>query len=300
MDLDTLRQLRQQRYDPTSESLSETALDRFEKKSFRDSDIAERFHEATKAAERRPRATESAQRFVTDPSLLYAQARLSSAHSGADRIELPPPSSLSESLTAALANRRSRRAFTGEPLPTGRLSTLLAHSLGVTDHRELDSGVERPFRAYASGGGLYPVECYVLLSQPNDALDAGLYHYDPRDHVLYEQRTADADFHDDVEAVFEPGSGIFDVQETGAVLLLTGVFERSKAKYGVVGHQFVLQESGHMAQNLQLVATAMDLASFPNASYDDHRADEFLEVNGVDESTIYTIPLGFPEGEADV
>lgn len=297
LELDTLRRLRQQRYDPTEERLDRTAVDRFEAKSFRTSDIAERFHEATKSSRHRPRAVESAQKFVNDDTFLYAQTRLSSAHPGAEPIELPRPSSLSATLADALANRRSRRSFSGAPLSTEDLSTLLAHSFGVTERRELDSGFERPFRAYASGGGLYPVECYVLLTKSTDDVDAGLYHFDPEGHALYERRERDEDFHDDVADVFAPGAGLFDVRDTGAVLLLTGVFSRSKAKYGELGHRFVLQESGHVAQNVQLVATAMDLASFPNASYDDHRADEFLDVDGVDESTIYTIPLGEPADE---
>jgi nitroreductase len=47
-----------------------------------------------------------------------------------------------------------------------------------------------------------------------------------------------------------------------------------------------------VAQNLLLAASALGLAAVPLGAFYDRRTDEFLRLDGVNESTLYTIALG--------
>ena len=70
------------------------------------------------------------------------------------------------------------------------------------------------------------------------------------------------------------------------------IFGRTRFKYGLRGYRFALLEAGHVAQNLLLAATALGLAAVPLGAFFDRRADVFLRLDGVNESTLYTIAVG--------
>jgi SagB-type dehydrogenase family enzyme len=73
---------------------------------------------------------------------------------------------------------------------------------------------------------------------------------------------------------------------------VAAVFGRTRFKYGLRGYRFALLEAGHVAQNVVLTATALGLAAVPLGGFYDRPTDEFLGLDGVNESTLYTIALG--------
>ena len=75
---------------------------------------------------------------------------------------------------------------------------------------------------------------------------------------------------------------------------ISGVFWRSRFKYGLRGYRFVLLEAGHAAQNLLLAATALGLASVPVGGFYDRELERLLQVDGVNESALYALSLGRP------
>ena len=79
-----------------------------------------------------------------------------------------------------------------------------------------------------------------------------------------------------------------------ALLLVAAVFGRTRFKYGLRGYRFALLEAGHVGQNVLLAATALGLAAVPLGGYYDRRTDEFLGLDGVNESTLYTVAVGCP------
>jgi SagB-type dehydrogenase family enzyme len=85
--------------------------------------------------------------------------------------------------------------------------------------------------------------------------------------------------------------------DTSLILFLTAVFERSTFKYGARGYRFVLLEAGHVAQNINLVATALGMGCVNLGGYYDRRIDDLLNLDGVTHSTVYMIALG--EKDAD-
>jgi SagB-type dehydrogenase family enzyme len=76
------------------------------------------------------------------------------------------------------------------------------------------------------------------------------------------------------------------------VIFITSVFERSVFKYGDRGYRFIFLEAGHVAQNINLVAYGLGLASVNIGGFLDRRVDDFLGLDGLTHSTIYMIAIG--------
>src|SRR5207249_928322 len=143
-----------------------------------------------------------------------------------------------------------------------------------------------PLRAVPSAGALYPLELYAAALQVDD-LSPGLYHFDPLAPGLEAMRSGLTT--EELAAV----STYPEIASSCAVLVLVAaIFGRTRFKYGLRGYRFALLEAGHVAQNLVLAATALGLAAVPLGAFYDRRADGFLGLDGVNESTLYMIALG--------
>ena len=250
-------------------------------------DLAEAYHEASKvSASQIGRQMEGAQRLAATPDLQLSSIRAAKRY-GTDRIPLPAPASLGPPLGDVITRRRSNREFDSESIPADVLAALLHAGYGVTG--EFESERDRPalrLRSVPSGGALYPLELYVAALRVAE-LEPDLYHFDPLSpglEVLRPGVTADD---------LAPLSTYPEVVSSCAVLILmVAIFGRTRFKYGLRGYRFALLEAGHVAQNIVLAATALDLAAVPLGAFYDRRTDAFLGLDGVNESTLYTIALG--------
>lgn len=311
MDVETaqVRRAMSETYAPSRTAPLDGYFSRFTERSFQKSNISERYHENTKYTDHDAiELGESAALFTDDPSFEYIQAAMRPDYEDASRIDLPEPKPIDVPLDTVLARRRSRRTHVPKPLDRSELGTLLGRALGVTTSRSIapDSDpfgeVKKQFRAYASGGGLYPVEWYVAVGHGTDRIPAGLYYYVPEDHALRVLSEAEdpASFPSTIDGCFATPEGVFDHTSTAVTLFMTASFGRTTAKYGPRGYRFVLQELGHAAQNLLLVAEAIDLAAVPIASFYDDRVNELLGVDGVNEAVIGTMSIGHrPPADAE-
>lgn len=70
------------------------------------------------------------------------------------------------------------------------------------------------------------------------------------------------------------------------------VFERSTFKYGDRGYRYALLEAGHVAQNLNLAATALNYGCVNIGGFFDRKIDQFLGLDGLTHSTIYMMLIG--------
>ena len=188
-----------------------------------------------------------------------------------------------EPLWKVLHERRSERRFQDFPLQESELSQLLWASQGIT--RE-GRGVS--FRTAPSAGALYPLETYVVVNDVEE-LEAGVYHYDVEHHQLEQLKRGD--FGEDVASV------ALDQRmaaQASVVLIWTAVFERSKWKYGQRAYRYIYLDAGHVAQNTALAAVSLDLGSCQIGALYDGEANELLDIDGVEESTIYMTVVGRP------
>jgi SagB-type dehydrogenase family enzyme len=204
-------------------------------------------------------------------------------YEGSDAVPLPglalPPVPLGEALLA----RRTDTAFGTAPLSLAELSSLLTGGYGAT---ERGSAVgRRRFRTVPSAGALYPLELYVHVRAVT-GLEPGLHHFQAaagrlqRLGPLDDERLAGAFVQQDV------------VGAAAAVILMTAVFGRTTFKYGERGYRFALLEAGHVAQNVDLVASALGLPAANLGGFFDRELEALLDLDGVEQSLLYAVAVG--------
>jgi len=299
VNVDTLRELQSQTYNPRSVEPAATPYETYRTKAFGGQHLSECYHENTKnVAHDRFRLDRSITYFLTDDSVAFAVSNIDPEYDGRPLVDLPPPSSLDCSLSDALGARRSVQQYDGTGLSPSTLSTLLGHSFGTTGTsvmgRDADGDpVEKSVRAYPSAGGLYPVEQYVAVVNGRDGLDPGWYHYTPGRHGLRRLGVDDGPVADRLDELFITADSM-DLQSAGAVVFLTAAFWRSRAKYGERGYRHVLMEAGYAGQNLLLAATGLGLGAVHVDGFVDRAVEQTLGIDGVDESVLSSIVIGSP------
>lgn len=207
-----------------------------------------------------------------------------------DYVSISLPKTLSKlhlSLGEAILSRVTSRNMEPVHFSLEQIRTIFHYANGVTrDNKE--TKYPRSFRTTPSGGGLYPLELYFHSAQV-EGLKPGIYHYDPMSNSLQCIRPGDRSL--DIKDCLAPVQNHI-ATTTSMMIFITGVFERETFKYGPRGYRFVFLEAGHVAQNINLVATAMGLGSINIAGYFDREVDEMLGLDGIAHSTIYMIGIG--------
>ncbi len=236
--------------------------------------ISELYHENSKI-------TPSTCRFVQGAASMLAAPDGFKRYLHAPQVNLPAPGADRPcSLREAILGRRSCRAYSGGAIALGALADLVYYAAGTPDRGSR--------RCLPSAGGLYPLELYVAASHV-DGLEPGLYHYDVRSHRLSQLSQGDCRSIL-LGAIFIEQA----VEGAAAVLILSGVFGRSKIKYGERAYRFVLLEAGHAMQNVCLAATALGLGLCPVGGFIDDKINDLLDIDGIEEAALYAATVGAP------
>lgn len=181
------------------------------------------------------------------------------------------------SLEETLYKRRSVREYSGKSLSLAEVSQLLWAGQGIT----ADWGG----RTAPSAGGLYPLEIYIITGQVDDLIP-GIYKYVPERHGLI--KISEGDARNDLAAASLNQEWV----EEGALnIVIAGVFERTTAKYGERGRNYVYMEAGHVAQNICLQATALDLGAVTVGAFEDDTVKNVIDMPD-NETPLYVIPVG--------
>jgi SagB-type dehydrogenase family enzyme len=251
-------------------------------------DPAETYHEASKLyPSTAARQVAGSLALAGSPELQVSARRAVKRNLNRRALALPPPKRSEMTLAEALHGRRSRRSFGPGALTQCELATVLDAAYGVTSPATSDD--PQPLRTVPSGGALYPLEVYAVLARVEGA-EAGLYHLDPLRQALEVLSLGPSPLAVLKEAAIYP-----EIVESCAVtLLVTGMFWRSRFKYGLRGYRFTLVEAGHLVQNVVLMCAALELAAVPIGGFYDRPLDELLGADGVNESIVYAVCLGRP------
>jgi SagB-type dehydrogenase family enzyme len=200
-------------------------------------------------------------------------------------IPLPPSLRTNQPLDELIRDRVSCRAFKDEPISFPELATLLRIGYGTTGVTD-DGPLYVVDRAVPSAGGLYPLELSVLV-RAVDGLPAGVYHYVPL-----------ADGLEWIGDSAVPVTYLFLDQpwaaEAAAVVLLSAVCSRTMVKYGDRGYRYLLLEAGHVAQNVVLAATGLDLGSINLGGFRDADLSGLLHLDSETETVVYGVAVGRP------
>jgi SagB-type dehydrogenase domain len=198
-----------------------------------------------------------------------------------------------------------RDLLTGPQRPAGgwtldRLATLLRLSYGVLDRRlavnwnqDIAKRVHFPHavwgRATASGGGMYPVEIY-LVAGPSGPLLPGVYHYATGHHALERLLVGD------VTPVVRDALGAA-ADGTDHYLLLSIRFWKNSFKYNTFCYHVVTQDLGALLGSWDLLARAIGAPLRRVLSFDPGPLDDLLGLDGDAESVFAVVPLHWADDE---
>ncbi|GAA1092352.1 thiopeptide-type bacteriocin biosynthesis protein [Nocardiopsis metallicus] len=215
-------------------------------------------------------------------------------------VTLPEPAPLTMSLGEALARRESGHGGYGSRLGLGELSALLGHGAGVSHRRADQPGRHAPPRTYPSPGAAYATQVWVVARHVR-GLEPGTYRYRADGHRLLR-----ADGPTEAERLTELSPFLREradgrpgvvAQTVGATVFLVGDLGRLREGYGQRALRLLLQECGHVAQNLSLCAAALGLRSLVVSGFADDAANALLHLDGVDRTVLTLLPVGAGEGE---
>jgi SagB-type dehydrogenase family enzyme len=195
-----------------------------------------------------------------------------------ERIKLPEPCTTGNtSVEAALSQRRSIRAYSGDNLTIEEVSQLLWSAQGIT----------APWggRTAPSAGALYPLELYLVVGDV-EGIDKGVYRYRPGAHELEKVKA------DDVRAeLADAALGQECVRDAAIDIVFTAVYERTTRKYGERGIRYAHMEAGHAAQNVYVQAVALDLGTVVIGAFYDREVANIVNVSE-HENPLYIMPVG--------
>lgn len=184
----------------------------------------------------------------------------------------------------ALESRRSLRSYADRALTAQELAWVIHAATGITS--------AQGHRSAPSAGALYPVETYVVVTRV-DGIDRGVYHVDVRDQALEPVRSGSV-----AGDLMVAGLGQDFLRRAPVVLVLTGLFQRSRWKYGQRHYRYVCWEGGHVAQNVYLAAESIGLGACMVGSFLDGMVNDLIAVDGRREAALGLIALG-PRAAAD-
>lgn len=207
------------------------------------------------------------------------------AGGGQTAITLPEPS-LKGTVTVeeALEARRTHRSFMSRPVPLGQFSQILWAAYGVTAQV---SG--HHLKTTPSAGALYPIEIYAVVGEGGvESLPPAVYRYCPEKHSIGRIREGDVR-----SAVAEASFRQMWMAKAPAMVVITGQYGRSTAKYGRRGITYTHIEAGHVGQNIFLQTEALGLKAGIVGAFNN---EEIIDVSGIAAShdPLLIMPVGFP------
>jgi putative peptide maturation dehydrogenase len=204
-----------------------------------------------------------------------------------EAVELAPraqwrslPASATTTLDELLAARTTCRNFD----PSGEVSldvlaTMLRRTFGAQAAETLAPGAVMLKKHSPSGGGLHPIDAYVLV-QRVDGIAPGLYHYHPVAHAL-QPLPAPADGLAGQARALVAGQHWF--ADAPVLVLMAARFERSFWKYRrhPKAWRVIQLDAGHLSQTLYLSATELGLGAFVTGAINDRHAERLFGFDGL-------------------
>lgn len=197
---------------------------------------------------------------------------------------LPLPEPLTEGgrpLWEVVRRRRSVRRYAERPLTLTDLSQLLWATQGITAHKH-----GYALRSAPSAGALYPVETYLVVNAV-EGVSPGAYHYEAGAHRLAELKRGRFG-----ALVAAAALGQTKLERCAVVFIWSAVLPRATWRYHQRSYRYIYLDAGHIAQNLALAAVGLELGTCQIGAFFDDELNEFLALDGTDETVIYLSAVG--------
>lgn len=193
----------------------------------------------------------------------------------------------SQTLKEIQLARKSTRKYSGDPLTVESVASLLDL---VYFEKDMDG---RKRRNIASGGGLYPVECYYLHLIESD-LPIGVYHYNLGQKSLFPIRTlSPEEMKEHVDEIFfTEYKADIDVQNAAGVLVFAGNVNKAAFKYEDKAIKWSFYDTGALLQMTYLSAAINHIGCCGCGGYLDDKLDDFLKLNYYQQTCHSVVFLG--------
>lgn len=171
------------------------------------------------------------------------------------------------------------------------MAALLGQVFGARTALELAPTAIALKKSSPSGGGLHPVQAFVLARRV-DGVQPGLYHYHPLDHAL--EPLAE---HDDAalrELALRAMAGQTWFAAAPLLVLMVARFGRNFWKYRnhAKAWRVVLLDAGHLSQTWQLLATERGLGTFVTAAINEHDLAQAFGFDPMREGPLLVVGAG--------
>ncbi len=171
------------------------------------------------------------------------------------------------------------------------LSRILYFSAGITKKIKFQGLGEMDFRAASCTGALYHIEVYVVCSDIA-GLDAGVYHFDPKDMKLDVIRRGDYR-----GKILDSAANESFTKHAPVMLVFTDVFARNSIKYQSREYRHAFWDSGTILANTLAITTAHKIPSKIITGFVDSQIGHLLGVDMVQEVPLVILPLGITNQE---
>jgi len=204
-------------------------------------------------------------------------------------VPLPAPAGM---LDEVLLRRYTGRNYdTSASLPLAVAARLLQRTFGAQELRHIGPHANVLKKTSPSGGGLHPVEAFVLV-QRVDGLAPGLYHYHPLDNTLVPLRATTQD--EAAALALQMVADQYWLAGAAMQVVMVGRVERSFWKYR--NHQKAYRamslDAGHLSQTFYLLASEAGLPAFITAAINDIDIETMLGLDHLRHAVIAVCGCG--------
>lgn len=207
-----------------------------------------------------------------------------------ERQPLPVPGK--SALADLLGARATCRNFdAGATLSMRDFATLMHRVFAAQASHELGPGTLMLKKNCPSGGGLHPIEAYVLV-QRLEGVAPGLYHYHCLDHALEPMAALASSAA--AEAAHELVAGQAWFASAPVLVLMVARFQRNFWKYRnhAKSWKVVQLDAGHLSQTFYLGATELGLGAFVTGAINDRCAERLFGLDGLATGAVAVCGVG--------
>ncbi len=167
------------------------------------------------------------------------------------------------------------------------LANILNLSGGITKTINFSGTGIVEFRAASCTGALYHIEIYVVC-QDVPGLEAGVYHFDPKEMKLRQLRKGD------YRRVLVSATGNdINVEKAPMILIYTDIFTRNTVKYQTREYRHAFWDCGTIIANTLAISSAHGLATKVIVGFVDKQVNLLLDLNTDKEVSLALVPIGF-------
>lgn len=168
----------------------------------------------------------------------------------------------------------------------GILSRVLYFSSGITKKIKFPEPLgEVDFRAASCTGALYHIEIYIVCSNIS-GLDAGVYHFDPKQMKLDTIRLGDFR-----RSIIDTTANEPFVKQSQVMLIFTDVFSRNSIKYQSREYRHAFWDCGTILANALAITSIHNIPSKIITGFVDSKITHLLGLDIKEEAPIAILPL---------